>query len=535
MNMHDFTPLKNPFITLSDTTLRIGDKLMFKHTDWELQADQHWTIIGPNGSGKSTLANALCRKIPIVHGRIQYFFDDSDKQQSRSYLKPGEILKISAEAHRELLQQHAGYHQARWQSFEGKNAPTVSELLTGKSIEHHSPYEVTPLRVPEEVYLERRQQALDLLEIHYLLDRKIIHVSHGEARKVLIVRALMQAPKLLIFDDPFSGLDNASREILRTAIDELLANEDLQIMLVTSRADEILEGITHLLCVNDNQVVAQRPKQEIMQIDFMRQTFLQQEHPTKNAQFQFPTVPQNRKIQHEILVEMKQTSAVYGGVEVLQDITWTMKQGEHWAVLGHNGAGKTTLLSMILADNPQSYANEIRLFGKKRGSGESIWDIKRHIGWVSPELQMYYQRNISCHQVVCSGFFDSVGLYKACSPEQVELATQWMRALEIERFANQSLSSLSAGEQRVILLARAFVKNPILLILDEPCQGLDAHYRTHILELLDELCRQTAVSLIYVTHHFDEMPQAITHVLKLEQGCIQKHGSRIEILGEGYI
>ena len=522
--------LNSPFITLSDMSVRIGDRLSFQATDWELKTGQHWGIIGANGSGKSILADALCRKVPIIRGRIQYFFG-KDAGKSRSYLKPGEILSISTEAHKDLLSRHAGYHQARWQSFEGQNAPTVSELLTGKSIEHRSPFEVTPLQRPEELYRQRREEAVTLLGIEYLLGRKIIHVSHGEARKVMIARALMQSPELLILDDPFSGLDNASRALLRDAVEELFTHDSLHIILLTSRSDEILEGLTHLLCVKDSKVIAKGEKGAIMKTDFMRQLMSQAQAPLPISDFSsFPTLPHESQPQAGPLVEMKKVSVRYGDVDVLQQIDWTMNAGEHWAILGHNGAGKSTLLSMILADNPQAYANHLKIFGLQRGTGESIWDIKRQIGWVSPELLMYYHRHTACHAVVCSGFFDSVGLYHNYSQEQSNAASAWMASMKLEAIRERPLSAVSAGEQRMVLLARALVKHPRLLILDEPCQGLDAGHRTQILTLLDRLCEQHSLSIIYVTHHFDELPQAISHVLKLEQGQILGCGLRQEIL-----
>ena len=522
--------MSRPFITLENVTLRLGDTFLFNNTDWDILTNQHWAIIGPNGSGKSILAEALCRKVMTVQGRISYFFD-ADRTHARSYLKQGEVVSISPDTLRDLLRQHAGYHQARWQSIEGHNAPTVSELLSGKSIEHRSPYEVTPLKTDETVYQTRREAAIRLLGIDYLLPRKILHVSHGESRKVLIARALMQAPKLLILDDPFCGLDNVSREILQDAIENVLTSEQFQIVLSTSREEEIPRGITHLLCVEQKQIVEKGQKERIVHTDFVRHLFADENGASLAADVTFPVEPGKPGDHAETLVKMSNTSVSYGDVTVLQNISWTMRPGEHWAVLGHNGAGKTTLLSMILADNPQAYANDILLFGKKRGSGESIWQIKQKIGWVSPELQIYYHRGISCHQVVCSGFFDSVGLFRPCSTDQHDLAAAWMQSLEIEHLAQRALSSVSAGEQRLVLLARALVKNPVLLVLDEPCQGLDVDHRTHILELLEQLCRKTAVSMIYVTHHFDEMPAAISHVLQLEQGRIQQIGTRKDILG----
>jgi ABC-type molybdenum transport system ATPase subunit/photorepair protein PhrA len=615
MKSNEVTPVNhpsksgNPFITLDDVTLRVDGKLLFEHTSWVIQSDQHWAIIGPNGSGKSTLANAICRRVTVVRGRILYFFerDSGNAYKARPYLNRGEIAIISPDAHRELMHQYSGYHQARWQSIEGKDAPTVSDLLTGKSIEHISPYDVTPLNVSERVYQVRRRHAVELLGIAYLLGRKILHISHGEARKVLIAHVLMQSPKLLILDDPFGGLDNSSRDALKRTIEELLAAGSPQILLVTPRLEEIPQGITHVLCVAGNRVIDQGAKGEILRTEFVQTLFASGKkssspnpltgmgfdpsmspkatdsppgrgkgwvsesdevpdrvtHPQPLPGGEFTASPgesrylsapnpthQGREIAQEacqenpispvgraggggttILIEMRNTSVSYGGTDVLRGITWTMRQGERWAVLGPNGAGKTTLLSLILADNPQSYANEISIFGKQRGSGESIWDIKRNIGWVSPELQIYYHSGITCHKVVCSGFFDSVGLYQACSSEQAWIATQWMRSFGIAELVDCPLSTVSVGEQRLVLLARALVKNPILLILDEPCQGLDVSHRTHIIHLLDQLGRQTPVSLIYVTHHFDEMPNVITHVLKLDRGQIQESGTRKSVLG----
>ncbi len=520
----------NPFICLDNVTLRVGDTLVFEGTNWMLKSEQHWTIIGPNGSGKSILADAICRKIPVVHGQIRFFFDAA-RDHPRSYLKPGEIIRLSTKARQELLQRYAGYHQARWQSLEGEDAPTVAELLSREGIEYHLPYEVMPVRISERTYQQRKKNAIDVLGISYLLDRKIIHVSSGEACKVLIARALIQAPKLLVFDDPFSGLDTASRDMLRTVIEQLLAAGNVQTLLITSRDDEILEGMTHLLCVNENRVIAQGPKDTVLHRPFVQQFLVARKQSPADSHLALPAGPEESTGTNATLIDMKHTSVTYQGTSVLRDINWRVKQGEQWAVLGHNGAGKTTLLSLILADNPQVYSNEITLFGKRRGSGESIWDIKRHVGWMSPELQLYYDRNIPAGEVICSGFFDSVGLYRSCSPEQEELAGRWSVSLEIEELADRPFRSLSAGEKRMVLLARALVKNPFLLVLDEPCQGLDAEHRLHIINLLDQLCRQRPVSIIFVTHHLREMPAAITHVLRLERGQIVQSGKRKDVVG----
>ncbi|HIE28572.1 TPA: ATP-binding cassette domain-containing protein [Candidatus Poribacteria bacterium] len=490
-----------PLVKLDDITLQIDGKRLFEHISWEIKSDQHWAIIGKNGSGKSTIVSALCRDVHIVDGQILYFFGGSDSQDNRprSFFYHNEIVKISPDVHRKLMHKQARYHQARWHSMEGKGSKTVSDFLSEKS-------------------KEKKQKALDLLKINYLLNRKILHLSDGEARKVLIARALLQSPKILIFDDPFCGLDNQSRSALRHVIDNLLQRDSLRIILVTSRLEEIPPGITHVLCMDDNQIVAQGTRENILRGTFAQEIFAAKQDDNKDGTFQV----QDAAKKNSILIEMKDTSVSYGGVNILQDINWRMREGENWAIIGPNGAGKSTLLSLIYADNPQVYANEISIFGRKRGSGESIWDVKRKIGWLSPEIQIYYPWHTNCHEVVCSGFFATMGLHRKPSAEQASAAERWMRTLGILEFAERRFGEISRGEQRMVLLARALVKNPVLLLLDEPCQGLDGSHRAAIINLIDGLCSRTPVSLIYITHHFDEMPEAITHVMKLREGRIEE-------------
>jgi molybdate transport system ATP-binding protein len=510
--------MPKPTLIIENVTLRTKDTLCFAGTNWRVNDDEQWALIGPTGAGKSLFVNALYGRVPVVQGQILYFFDGAPN--GRTYLRRGEIVLVSAETQRELLQRYAGYHQARWHSVEGEDVPTVAELLSGQSIEHVSPYDMTPPTINEAVYAARRNQVLELLGIGYLLDRKIIHLSHGEGRKVLLARALMQSPKLLILDDPFGGLDDASRKTLVRALTTILEAGQQRLLLVTSRREEIPDGITHVLGVAELRVAMQGTKAKILGAAFAKQVFAVDSRVRRHVR-QLPVAHWEASPPGAALIELQHASVNYQGVPVLHDITWTMRQGEHWAIRGPNGAGKSTLLSLILADNPQAYANDLKLFGRQRGSGESIWDIKRRIGWVAPELNNFYQSQGICRMVICSGFFDSIGLYHDVTPAQTQVAAAWMQALGIEALAEQSFQAVSVGEQRLILLARALVKQPSLLILDEPCQGLDGSHRARIIDLLDSLCQQTPMSLLYVTHHTDELPQAITHVLELEQGRIR--------------
>jgi molybdate transport system ATP-binding protein len=223
---------------------------------------------------------------------------------------------------------------------------------------------------------------------------------------------------------------------------------------------------------------------------------------------------------------MSQVNVSYNGVRILRNVDWTVRRGEHWALLGANGAGKTTLLSLILGDHPQVYANDVRLFGQRRGSGESIWEIKQRIGWVAPELHLHYPRDVTGQQVVCSGFYDSIGLYRCSTAREKREAQAWMSHLGLSGIRDKPFARLSEGQQRLVLLARALVKTPELLILDEPCQGLDAANRARVRQTIEAVGRQLDTSVVYVTHNPDELPRIITHVLRLERGRIAARSPR---------
>jgi molybdate transport system ATP-binding protein len=212
---------------------------------------------------------------------------------------------------------------------------------------------------------------------------------------------------------------------------------------------------------------------------------------------------------------MRNVTVQYGSNVILRGLNWSIQEGESWALLGPNGSGKTTLLSLILGDHPQVYTNEIFAFGKRRGSGESVWHIKKHIGWVSPELQLHFDDTVSVSSVVLSGFHETIGLFETPTPRQSAATRRWLRRFGLLEFADLPLFSLSAGLQRMTLLARALVKNPRLLILDEPCQGLDPFHRDLIIRSVDDLIRNHAVTAIFVSHRPEEIPASIRRVLRL--------------------
>jgi molybdate transport system ATP-binding protein len=220
----------------------------------------------------------------------------------------------------------------------------------------------------------------------------------------------------------------------------------------------------------------------------------------------------------DVVIKMQDVGITYGEATILEHINWEVRRGERWSVSGPNGAGKSTLLSLITADNPQAYANHIWLFGRRRGTGETIWEIKQKIGFVSPELHLYFNSGASCQEVVASGLFDTIGLFRPLTSEQEERVLLWMKLLSLEDLRVRRLPQLSAGQQRMILLARALIKNPPMLILDEPCQGLDDEQIACFRELVTQLCVAFDKTLIYVSHYLQELPRCIDKYLRLEQG-----------------
>ena len=226
-------------------------------------------------------------------------------------------------------------------------------------------------------------------------------------------------------------------------------------------------------------------------------------------------LPAAKESGSEYVVRLKDVTIAYGGKTILDKVSWDIKRGEHWALSGHNGSGKSTLLNLITADNPQSYACDIELFGRKRGSGESIWDIKREIGYVSPELHRAFQKNVSVRDIVASGLLDTVGLYVKPPKEKMPLCDFWMDMFGIGGIAEKMFLRISSGEQRLALLARAFVKDPQLLILDEPLHGLDTCNRMLTREIIETFCRRPGKTLIMVTHYPQELPSCIDKIKKL--------------------
>jgi molybdate transport system ATP-binding protein len=498
---------------MAGVSLRFSDRLVFRDTDWSFARNQHWAVVGANGSGKSLFARALAGKVPVVSGEIRYHF----RMRGRHRWAPeAAVARVSFE--QQKLYAGVAPSAARWFSLEQEEAGSVRQFLSQDSIEDVNPFEVLRRSQPSVAAFGRRlRRVLRLLAIDSLLERRLLSLSNGEMRKALLARALLRRPRLLILDDPFSGLDVAFRAHLKAILEALMQHRSLHLLLIVTHPDELPRGITHVLCVDRCRVVAQGRRSAMLKHPRVRRLFGGASRRT--AIHGFPlAAARNRAAE---LVRLEGVTVQYGKRAILQNVDWTVRRGEHWALLGPNGSGKSTLLSVIIGDHPQAYANTVRVFGRQRGSGVDVWSLKRRIGYVSPELHLHFPETLGCLETVVSGFLDTNGCRQPITPRQRRVARRWLARLGLADCEERTFGSLSAGMQRMVLLARALVKTPDLLVLDEPCQGLDLTHRDHFLGAVESLIAAGVSTVIYVTHREDEIPRGVRRVLRLKAGCAQ--------------
>ncbi len=487
------------FLTLEGVSVKLGGAALLDTLDWTIGTGEQWAITGPSGSGKTVLAHALLGR-HFSTGNIRYHFDSHRiaivEQQHRFRHRPGST---------EL------YYQQRFNSSDADQTITVEQELV------ESGWDITAVDTDDHAGSTDNGMAtanhwLDDLHIRPLLNKPLIQLSNGENKRVQLAIALLNRPELLILDNPFLGLDTEGRATLHSIINTLTTRK-IPILLITS-PHELPDSITHVGQLDKGRWIFLGPREDF--------------HPDKKlhtvtldpALLDSLKTSFRESAEFSTAVKMVNTTIKYGETTILNNINWEVRRGECWNVSGPNGAGKSTILSLITADNPQAYANEIWLFDRRRGTGESIWDIKKKIGFVSPELHLYFDTGANCFEVIASGLFDTIGLFRPLNDEQQALTLRWMQLLSLRDLQTKRLSQLSAGQQRMVLLARALIKNPPMLILDEPCQGLDEEQTAYFRQLITVLCEAFHTTLIYVSHYRQELPACIDRFLQLEKGNI---------------
>jgi molybdate transport system ATP-binding protein len=464
------------------TVMRPGGALAFRDLSWTMREGETWAIVGPVGSGKTTLAEALLGRFHLESGVLEWPLLDRLRAAGRAAAWPSDVIQhVSFKEDSWLFSYARHYYQQRFNFIEPQDDLTLDAFLrAGTSADETALSTVS------------RQ-----LGIETLRSLSLIKLSNGQNRRARIARALLRRPELLILDDPFLGLDVAGQDEVAHLLGDLV-RRGTRIVLIT-RPDTIPEWVTNVLRL-------ERPASTADGLAAVRGTAV-----LRTAAKQGPQ-------SNDALVEMRHINVAYGDRAVLRDVSWTVRSGERWALLGPNGSGKSTLLSLICADHPQAYANDIRLFGRQRGSGESIWEIKRNIGLVSPELHLYFSEPLTASQTAATGFFDVIS-YRRTTPAQDAIVRELFDDFGIGALAERYFARLSTGEQRLVLLIRALVKSPPLLVLDEPFQALDEQLirRTH-----DWLATQLRPeqALLFVSHYAADVPPMVNRRIRLEEGCV---------------
>jgi molybdate transport system ATP-binding protein len=484
-----------PVVELDRVTIsHPGGPPVFRDFSWTIREGETWAITGPVGSGKTTLAETLLGKHPAPQGDIRWPILERLRAAGRVVNYPTEVIHHVAFKEESRLFSYVGhYYQQRFEFADADEPLTLAEFL-------RSGTSATEAEVIA---------AAHSLGVAEQLPLSFIKLSNGQTRRARIARALLSKPELLILDDPFIGLDTSGREHLTSLLGELVRSA-LRLVLVC-RPDAVPQWVTHRMECGMKNVEPTRSR--------LRQNSGER-WSTKAAapnSGEFGYIAEYRT-PHSPVIELRNVSVSHGGNTILNDITWTVHAGERWAVLGPNGSGKTTLLSLLCGDHPQAYSSDVRLFGRRRGSGESIWEVKRNVGLVSPELHLYFTQPLTADRAIATGFFD-VLTDQHTSAEQDAAVRGLMAEFGITHLARRSFRTLSTGEQRLVLFARAVVKRPPLLILDEPFQGLDDATMSHLRDWLDVSLRPDQ-TLLFVSHLENEIPQSVNHRLLLENGKV---------------
>ncbi|OBS12170.1 ABC transporter [Elizabethkingia miricola] len=465
-------------ITLKNVSVKRGSDNLLNNISFTLNPGEHLAILGPGGSGKSLLAKAL--KGQLLHtGTIEYRRNNELKKPNIAYITTTYALKNKSNV-------SDFYYQQRFNTSDAEDSATLTDELLKKG------------------NIESVNNWLGRFQLTHRAQAPLIQLSNGELKKMQLISHLLGNPEILILDKVFTGLDTQSRKELHAIINQL-ADENVRIILITDHHN-IPDCITHFAEMSDGNIT---------EYNTINQLSFTEIHQTG---FDKPIPVINSSSIDSPLIRMENVTIQYNNNIILNNINWQVNPGECWQIKGHNGAGKSTLLSLINGDNPQAYSQQIYLFGKKRGSGESIWDIKKKIGFVSPELYNFFDRNTTVEQAIGSGFFDTIGLFRKLNEQQALKVKEWLSFFSLEDKATKLLSFLFGGEQRLVLIARALIKDPVMLALDEPFQGLDDSQISTIINLLEQIHQNSDISMLFISHYDDEIPSCVKHILELNKG-----------------
>lgn len=352
-------------------------------------------------------------------------------------------------------------------------------------------------------FIQKEFQYLELTAVDS--NRKLSTFSSGQRKKKFLHYCIDQKPDFIIFDNPMDHLDQASRIELAKSM-EAMASEIKIIQLINRHAD-LLPFISNNRQINSDDFVLENISNEIHESKIINQQGIP--HPAHPIEY-------NQKI----LVQMNNVCVSYEERPIVKNINWTIQQGEFWQLIGPNGSGKSTLLSLINGDSPKGYGQDLHLFGRKKGSGESVWDIKKNIGYFATNMTSLFTRNHTLEQMILSGFFDSIGLYDLPTTLHKKIADEWLDLIGMLHLKNKMFKRLSVGQQRLAMIVRSVLKHPPLVILDEPVEGLDDENVAMVCQLINLLKQESNMTIVYVSHRIEPnlAPNSVFELISSEEG-----------------
>lgn len=475
--------MNSNFIHIDQLTIQYPNNAVLDKLSWTIHKGENYLLGGKSGSGKTTLAKAIAGLIPNA-GTIAIHFDANSPLPAKAVYIANWYQFTNLEGDRNF------YYQQRYNRHQGHDTLTVKAEL-----EHFGK--------DENLNLEQIEDRIKDLGFADLQQAQLIQLSSGEHKKLQLIRGLWAKPQLLILDEPYTGLDKKSRAVLNDWLDDLVT-AGVQLILISN--DKVLPKSINRFAHIVNGKIEQVDHPDTLSKDAKRQK--------KELPAFLKELPDTN---YETVAELNNIHIRYGEKEVLKDISWKVKVGEKWLLQGPNGSGKSTLLSLINGDHPQAYGHDMTLFGNKRGSGESIWDIKAKIGMISPEMHWYFDQNATVWHTIASGFYDSIGWFIDVKYQEKKQIEELLTFFDLTKYKDELLHTLPLSKQRLAMLARTIIKNPPLLVLDEPCQGLDNEQAKYFNDVVDELVRH-GKTLIYVGHYESLLPSCIEHRIVLEKG-----------------